>query len=108
MDNADPPATLRISVAYSPRAGEVEVTELQLAAGATVDDALRASALGLRHPGLDPVVSTLGIWGKAASRCDVLRDRDRVEVYRPLQVDPKEARRRRQREQRPLRARRAG
>jgi putative ubiquitin-RnfH superfamily antitoxin RatB of RatAB toxin-antitoxin module len=104
MAHADSPAPMRISVAYSPRAGSVDLTELRLAEGATVDEALGASALASRHPGLDPGCMPLGIWGKPAARNDVLRDRDRVEVYRPLQVDPKEARRRRQREQRPRRA----
>ena len=101
MDRADaPPTPLRVSVAYSPRAGAVDEVELVVPAGATVADALRASALASRHPGLDPMTMPLGVWGKPCRPDDVLRERDRVEVYRPLQVDPKEARRRRQRDQR--------
>jgi len=91
---------LAISVAYSPRAGEVDVCELTLPAGSCVADALRESGLTQRHPALDLAAVALGVWGSFVSADHLLRDRDRVEVYRPLQVDPKEARRRRQLQQR--------
>ena len=91
---------LAISVAYSPRAGEVDLCELALPPGSCVADALRASGLAQRHPELKLADAALGIWGALASADQVLRDRDRVEVYRPLLVDPKEARRRRQQQQR--------
>ena len=93
-------ALLRITVVYSPRAGEVDCCELQLPAGSRLADALRASGLAERHPQLDVAHAALGIWGALCTAEQVLRDRDRVEVYRPLQVDPKEARRRRQQQQR--------
>ncbi len=91
---------LAISVAYSPRAGEVDLCELVLPAGSCVADALRESGLAQRHPGLNLADAAIGIWGALARTDQRLRDRDRVEVYRPLQVDPKEARRRRQQQQR--------
>ena len=91
---------LRVSVAFSPRAGEVDVVELLLPAGATVADALRESGMQSRHPDHALERLPVGIWGAFCERTDLLRDRDRVEVYRPLQVDPKEARRQRQRAQR--------
>ncbi|HEY9238695.1 MAG TPA: RnfH family protein, partial [Burkholderiaceae bacterium] len=50
MGNAETGARLTVSVAYSPRAGEVDQVELQLDAGATVADALHASGLQARHP----------------------------------------------------------
>ena len=100
MGRAEPAARLRVSVAFSPRAGAVDATELQLEPGATVADALRDSGLQGRHPGFDFGSAPVGIWGALCRREDRLRDRDRVEVYRPLQVDPKEARRRRHRTQR--------
>jgi putative ubiquitin-RnfH superfamily antitoxin RatB of RatAB toxin-antitoxin module len=90
---------LNISVAYSPRAGEVDQVELRLPAGATVADAVRASGLQARHPQAALETLPVGIWGAFCTRDAVLRDRDRVELYRPLRVDPKEARRRRQRAQ---------
>jgi uncharacterized protein len=85
--------SIRVSVAYSPQARVVDETELSLPAGATLADAIRASGVLDRHPGLDLAHAKLGIWGRVQAPQTVLRERDRVEVYRPLQVDPKEARR---------------
>jgi putative ubiquitin-RnfH superfamily antitoxin RatB of RatAB toxin-antitoxin module len=95
---------LAISVAYSPRAGEVDLCELTLPAGSCVGDALRASGLAQRYPQLNLADAALGVWGTRAKADQVLRDRDRVEVYRPLLIDPMEARRRRQRQQREVAA----
>ena len=100
MVPVDTGALLRVSVAYSPQAGEVDEVELALNPGATVADALRDSGLQRRHPGLVLAEAAIGVWGALCQRSDILRDRDRVEVYRPLQVDPKDARRLRQREHR--------
>jgi len=91
---------LAISVAYSPRAGLVDLCELTLPVGSCVGDALRESDLAQRYPELDLASAELGVWGSLAAADRLLRDRDRVEVYRPLLVDPKEARRRRQQQQR--------
>jgi putative ubiquitin-RnfH superfamily antitoxin RatB of RatAB toxin-antitoxin module len=91
-----PAGPLRVSVAFSPRAGVVDEVALQLPGGATVGDALAASGLQARHPQVDLAVLPAGVWGALCERSQRLRDRDRVELYRALQVDPKEARRRRQ------------
>lgn len=99
MAHVDDAVPLTVSVAYSPRAGEVDEVRLQLPPGATVADALRASGLQARHPGIALERLPVGIWGAFCEHGDTLRDRDRVELYRPLRVDPKEARRRRQRAQ---------
>jgi uncharacterized protein len=99
MGSVEPAARLRVSVVFSPRAGEIDERQLLVEAGATVGDALRASELQSRHPELDLAAASIGVWGTPCRREDVLRDRDRVEIYRGLQVDPKEARRRRQRAQ---------
>ena len=71
-------------------AGDVRQGWLQLPLGSTLAQALAAV------PELDPLrLATLavGIWGKVTDLGQALRDGDRVEVYRPLTVDPKEARR---------------
>jgi putative ubiquitin-RnfH superfamily antitoxin RatB of RatAB toxin-antitoxin module len=91
---------MRISVAYSPHAGEVDETLLELADGTTLIEAIRASGLLQRHPGIDLAVLRTGIWGRVKPLDAPLRERDRVEIYRPLQVDPKEARRLRYRKDR--------
>ena len=87
-------AGLVVEVVYGAAPHQVDLSTLRLAPGATVADALQASGLLQRHhlvlEGLD-----VGVWGRACSLQAPLRDRDRVEVYRPLLVDPKEARRQR-------------
>lgn len=89
---------LTIEVIYSPRAGEFESVQLSLQTGACVRDALLQSGLLARHAQIDLGRHKVGVWGRWRGLDDLLRDRDRVEIYRPLRVDPKEARRRRQRD----------
>jgi putative ubiquitin-RnfH superfamily antitoxin RatB of RatAB toxin-antitoxin module len=69
--------------------------ELSMEAGATVADAVRQAGLG--H---EDEVAGYAIFGVAAEPGAALRDGDRVELLRPLQGDPKEARRQRARRQR--------
>ena len=88
-----PVDTLQVSVAYSPRAGVVDEVVLTLPRGATLVDAVHASGLLDRHAGIDLAQARLGIWGRVQAPQTLLREHDRVEVYRPLNVDPKEARR---------------
>jgi uncharacterized protein len=89
-----PAETLRIDVAYCPRPGINDVTTLELPAGATLADALKVSGVLERHALAVQDLRT-GIWCKTKPLDTPLRDRDRVELYRPLTVDPKEARRQR-------------
>ena len=91
---------LRVTVVYSPRAGVVDELALELPTGARVRDALSASGLAQRHPSVNFAVLRIGVWGKLREPGDALRDQDRVEIYRPLKVDPKEARRVRHRQHR--------
>jgi putative ubiquitin-RnfH superfamily antitoxin RatB of RatAB toxin-antitoxin module len=58
-------------------------------------DAVCASGLAASCPGLDLANSEAGVWGRKAAPGQLLKAGDRVEVYRPLQVDPKLARRER-------------
>lgn len=89
-----------MTVAYSPAPQQVDHVRLSLPAGATLIDALLASGLIERHPEIKPDEVKLGVWGKRKQPGDSLREGDRVEVYRPLKVDPKEARRQRYRSHR--------
>jgi uncharacterized protein len=100
-------AELRVEVAYSASAGQVSCWPLALPPGSTVGDALERSGLFEAHPELRGLTLSVGIWGATRTLADMLRDRDRVEVYRPLRVDPKEARRQRHRSQRGRAARRS-
>ena len=67
---------------------------LNMPEGATVADALAACG-DLALPDQKGDEASLGIWGRAAALDTRLRHQDRVEIYRPLQVDPKVARRER-------------
>lgn len=103
---AEPPL-LRVEVAYAPQPRQVDCVALTLAAGSTVADALRDSGLLARHGLADTRGLGLAVWGRAVEPTTPLRDRDRVELLRPLLVDPKEARRLRYRSQGERRATRA-
>ena len=92
-------ALLKVQVSYSPAPRQVDQVALDLPEGSTVADALRASGLLERHGlALDESLS-VGIWTKARPLDSLLREADRVEIYRGLKVDPKEARRQRYRKQ---------
>jgi len=68
---------------------------ITLPEGATIRDALDASGVLARHPEIDLAHAKTRIFGKLAPLDALLADRDRVEIYRPLIVDPKVARQRR-------------
>ena len=68
-----------------------ELLNLSLPAGSTLRQAVEASGL-LEKYGLSAETNKFGIYGKQAKPDAVLRDRDRVEIYRPLIADPKEMR----------------
>ena len=93
-----PAEALRVEVVYCPQPGVAEVAPVHLPAGATVADAVRQSGLLQRH-GLALETVKVGIWSRVKDIQTVLRDQDRVELYRPLRVDPKEARRQRYKRQ---------
>jgi putative ubiquitin-RnfH superfamily antitoxin RatB of RatAB toxin-antitoxin module len=77
--------------------GRQEVVELQLPEGSTVGDAIGAANLGVRFPGIGAGALEAGIWSRVANAATVLREGDRVELYRELKADPKDARRARAR-----------
>jgi len=67
----------------------------RLPEGTTVAEAIRLCGVLEKYPAIDLAASKLGIFGRLAGADTVLRDRDRIEIYRPLLADPKEVRRRR-------------
>jgi putative ubiquitin-RnfH superfamily antitoxin RatB of RatAB toxin-antitoxin module len=96
---------VRVAIAFSATAGRAFEVTLELAAPATALDAIRASGVFERHPELGLGEPLIGIWGRACAPETVLADGDRVEVYRPLTMDPNEARRLRARNLRVARRR---
>lgn len=84
----------RVEVAYATPLRQ-EVIEVVIRPGASIEQVIRESGLLERFPEIDLARSQVGIFGEIASLRDPVRDGDRVEIYRPLLADPKEARRRR-------------
>lgn len=83
---------MRIEVAYAKPEQQVIVV-LDLPENSTVEAAINASGLLARFPEIE--LSAVGIFGKASELHQLLKTGDRVEIYRPLHNDPKEARRQR-------------
>ena len=92
--NADARGTVDVEIAFA-LPDEQLVVKVTLARGASVADALRASGLAEHFPDFDFDAADVGIWGHVVQRDRLIRDGDRIEVYRPLERDPREARRQR-------------
>lgn len=99
------PDPITVEVIHCANRSEADREQVVLPAGSTIADALRSSGVLLRHPGLEPIGERagVGIHGRLVALATVLRDGDRVELYRPLEVEPMEARRARQRAQKTAR-----
>jgi putative ubiquitin-RnfH superfamily antitoxin RatB of RatAB toxin-antitoxin module len=85
---------IHVEVVYA-LASRQKVLDLVLPEGTTVQQAIERSGLLAEFPEIDLSKNKLGIWNKLAKADAVLRDQDRVEIYRPLIADPKEVRRQR-------------
>jgi len=85
-------AEVRVEVVFA-LPGQALLRQVTLEAGATVQDAILAAGFGEGEGVIDP--QRLGIFGRRVTPQQALRDGDRVEIYRPLVLDPKDARRRR-------------
>jgi len=73
--------------------GRQSLLALVVKTGATVAEVVRASGLEATFPGCGIEQLAVGIWGRKVARDYVVKQGDRVELYRPLALDPKEARR---------------
>jgi putative ubiquitin-RnfH superfamily antitoxin RatB of RatAB toxin-antitoxin module len=89
---------VHVSVVYAEAGGVFEVA-LRLPVGATVGEAIEASRVREARPDVEINADRIGIFSRKATFDTPLRDGDRVEIYRPLKIDPKEARRRRAQKQ---------
>ena len=90
---------IRIEVAFALPEQQV-VIALELPAGTTLRQAVEASKLAERFSGIDLQNLQAGVFGAPRAPDAMLSDGERVEIYRPLRMDPKELRRRRAREAR--------
>lgn len=82
-----------ICVIYSPSPRQVDQVDLRVAEGSTVADAVAASRLPQRYPEQQLGHLVVAVWGRLVPLDHAVRAGDRVEILRPLQVDPKESRR---------------
>ncbi|WP_255987692.1 RnfH family protein [Chitinolyticbacter albus] len=85
---------IRVEVVYA-RPDEQRLVALTLPAGSTAAAAIVQSGLLAAFPEIDLARNGIGIFSKIVKPDTVLRDRDRVEIYRALTADPKEVRRQR-------------
>ena len=84
---------MRVEVAYATPERQ-EIVPVEVEEGATMLEAVHRSGIVDLFPGLDPEQADMGIFGKVVKspQTHVLRAGDRVELYRPLKIDPKQAR----------------
>jgi len=86
--------SIEIEVVYA-LPDEQVLLKRKVPAGTTVAEAIQASGLLDKHPEIDISRNKLGIFGKLTKAESVVREKDRIEIYRPLIADPKEVRRKR-------------
>ncbi len=85
------PQTIRVEVAYA-LPDRQAILAVEVPEGTSALEAARRSGIATRFEGLDLDNAKLGIFGKLVGPGQVLREGDRVEIYRPLIADPKEVR----------------
>lgn len=85
---------IRVEVVYA-IASRQDLVSLSLPEGCTVREAIERSGLLGKYPEIDLAKNKVGVFAKLAKLDTPLRDRDRVEIYRPLIADPKEVRKQR-------------
>lgn len=83
--------TIAVEVAYALPQKQA-LLRLEVVEGATALDAVQQSGVAEQFEQIDMASLKLGIFGKAVAASQVLREGDRVEIYRPLVADPKEVR----------------
>ena len=89
--NAD---TIDVEVIYA-LPHQQPLLRVRLAEGATVEEAIRQSGVLDAFPDIDLAKNKVGIFSKLVKLDEKVRDKDRVEIYRPLIADPKEVRKQR-------------
>ncbi len=84
---------MKVEVAYATPEKQ-EIVPVEVKGGATMSEAVTYSGIDRLFPGLDPCQTDMGIFGKVVRDPStyILREGDRIELYRPLKIDPKEAR----------------
>jgi putative ubiquitin-RnfH superfamily antitoxin RatB of RatAB toxin-antitoxin module len=85
-------ALIRLEVVYATPVEQVALN-VEVSAGATVRQAIERSGILQQCPGIDLTQNKVGCWNRVVALDDVVSAGDRIEIYRPLLIDPKEVRR---------------
>ena len=88
------PNEILIEVAYALPQKQI-IIPIKIKPGVTAEEAIKASGIIKKFPEIDLKINQIGIFGKLTQLDHVMRERDRIEIYRPLIADPKEIRRQR-------------
>ena len=88
------PNEILIEVAYALPKKQL-IIPIKVKAGTTAEEAIKASGIIKIFPDIDLNINQIGIFGKLTQLDHVMRERDRIEIYRPLIADPKDIRRQR-------------
>lgn len=94
MADASALASILIQICYA-RPDKQFLLEQSVAAGTTIQQAIQSSGIIQQIPEIDLGAWRVGIYGKLKTLDTVLREHDRIEIYRPLLADPKDSRRKR-------------
>jgi putative ubiquitin-RnfH superfamily antitoxin RatB of RatAB toxin-antitoxin module len=92
---------MTVEVAYA-RTDEQRIVKLQIPTGCSVQQAIEQSGLLTTYIEIDLTQHKVGIFGKLSTLTTALQPGDRVEIYRPLIADPKEARKKRAAQGKPM------
>lgn len=85
---------INIEVAYA-APSQQKIIPIEIEAGSTIEQAIDRSGILEHFPDIDLTKQKVGIFSKLKKLTDIVVDGDRIEIYRPLTIDPKEARKKR-------------
>jgi putative ubiquitin-RnfH superfamily antitoxin RatB of RatAB toxin-antitoxin module len=85
---------IKIEVVYGTPTEQV-LLMVDVEEGVTIEHAIASSGILLSFAEIDLKANKVGIWNRTAKLTDIVKDLDRIEIYRPLIADPKEVRKRR-------------
>lgn len=94
-DNANSAPSFEIEIAYANLANQQFIGRFEVRPGVSLRGAIERSRIIDKFPEIDLAVNRVGVFGRLKSLEDPVRAGDRIEIYQPLQIDPKQVRRQR-------------
>ena len=83
---------ITVQVVYA-LADQQEIFSVQMPTNSTIKQAIERSGILCKHKHIDLSKNSIGVYGKVVTLEQKLKDQDRIEIYRPLTIDPMQARR---------------